>query len=187
MALPEYRWVSVEEYLAIDNASDVRFEYVRGQLRMLIAGSRNHALIAHNLHGLLHEHLHGTPCAAYTSDMRVQVARDLYYYPDVTVSCDENEEDNALYSPRVVFEVLSPGTEAIDRTEKLEAYRELLSIEDYILVSSERQAVEVHHRDRKQNCWITRIYGPGDTVKIESLNAEFLMDEIYERTHFKQK
>ena len=51
MALPEYRWVSVEEYLAIDNASDVRFEYVHGQLRMLAGGSRNYALIAHNLHG----------------------------------------------------------------------------------------------------------------------------------------
>ena len=186
MALPEYRWVSVEEYLAIDNASDVRFEYVHGQLRMLAGGSRNHALIAHNLHGLLHYHLHGTPCAAYTSDMRVQVAIDRYYYPDVTVSCDENEAENALYSPRVVFEVLSPSTEAIDRTEKLEAYRELPSVEDYVLVSSERQAVEVHHRDRKQNYWITRIYGIGGTVRIESLNAEFLMDEIYERIRFNQ-
>ncbi len=187
MALPEYRWVSVEEYLAIDNASDVRFEYIQGQLRMPAGGSRNHSLIAHNLHGLLHDHLRGTPCAAYTSDMRVQVAKDLYYYPDVTVSCDENEEDTALHSPRVVFEVLSPSTEAIDRSEKLEAYRELPSIEDYVLVSSERQAVEVHHRGRKRNCWITRIYVPGDTVNIESLNAEFLMDEIYERTRFKQK
>ncbi len=185
MALPEYRWVSVEEYLAIDNASDVRFEYAHGQLRMLAGGSRNHALIAHNLHGLLHDQLRGTPCVAYTSDMRVQVAQDRYYYLDVTVSCDENEEENALHSPRVVFEVLSPSTEAIDRTEKLEAYRELASVEDYVLVSSERQAVEVHHRDRKQNYWITRIYGPADTVKIESLNAEFLMNEIYERTRFK--
>jgi Uma2 family endonuclease len=187
MALPEYRWVSVEEYLAIDGASDVRFEYVSGELRMLAGRSRNHSLIAHNLHGLLHEHLRGTPCAAYTSDIRVQVAQDRYYYPDVTVSCDENEEENALHSPKVIFEVLSPSTEAIDRIEKLEAYRGLPSVEDYVLVSSERQAVEVHHRDSRGNFWITRIYGPGDTVKIESLDAEFLMDEIYERTRFKQK
>jgi len=186
MALPEYRWVSVEEYLAIDNASDVRFEYIQGQIRMLAGGSRNHALIAHNLHGILHEHLHGTPCAAYTSDMRVQVAVDRYYYPDVTVSCDEEEAENALHSPRVIFEVLSPSTEAIDRTEKLEAYRELSSVEDYVLVSSERQAVEVHHRDRKQNYWITRIYSSEDTVNIDSLNAEFPMDEIYERIRFNQ-
>ena len=54
------------------------------------------------------------------------------------------------------------------------AYRELPSVEDYVLVSSERQAVEVHHRDRKQNYWITRIYSSGDTVRIESLDAEFL-------------
>jgi len=186
MALPEYRWVSVEEYLAIDNASDVRFEYIQGQIRMLAGGSRNHALIAHNLHGILHEHLHGTPCAAYTSDMRVQVAVDRYYYPDVTVSCDEEEAENALHSPRVIFEVLSPSTEAIDRTEKLEAYRELSSVEDCVLVSSERQAVEVHHRDRKQNYWITRIYSSEDTVNIDSLNAEFPMDEIYERIRFNQ-
>ncbi|HLH60313.1 MAG TPA: Uma2 family endonuclease [Ktedonobacteraceae bacterium] len=184
MALPESRWVSVEEYLAIDNSSDVRFEYIDGQIRMLAGGSRNHSLIAHNLHGLLHSHLRGTPCMTYTSDMRVQVAADRYYYPDVTVSCDENEAENALANPRVIFEVLSPGTQIIDRTEKLEAYRELLSLEDYVLVSSERQAVEVHHRDRKQNYWITRIYGSGDTVRIESLNAEFLMDEIYERVRF---
>jgi hypothetical protein len=56
MALPEYRWVNVEEYLAIDNASDVRFEYIHGLLRMRAGGSRSHAIIAHNLHGLLHEH-----------------------------------------------------------------------------------------------------------------------------------
>jgi Uma2 family endonuclease len=91
-----------------------------------------------------------------------------------------------LNSPRVVFEVHSPSTEAIDRTEKLEAYRELSSVEDYVLVSSERQAVEVHHRDRKQNYWITRIYSIGDTVSIASINTEFLMDEIYERIRFKQ-
>jgi Uma2 family endonuclease len=89
VAPPEYRWVSVEEYLAIDNASDVRYEYIHGQLRMLADGSRNHSLIAHNLHDLLHDHLRGTSCAAYTSDMRVQVAKDRYY-PDVTVSCDES-------------------------------------------------------------------------------------------------
>src|SRR6266516_3979 len=117
MALPESRWVSVKEYLAIDNASDVRFEYVHGQLRMLAGGSRNHALIAHNLHGLLHNHLRGTPCAAYTSDMRVQVALDRYYYPDVTVSCDENEAENALNAPRGVFEVVSRCTEAFARSE----------------------------------------------------------------------
>jgi len=187
MALPEYRWVSVEEYLTIDNASDVRFEYVSGELRMLAGGSRNYSLIVHNLHGLLHDHLRGTPCAAYTSDMRLQVAKDLYYYPDVTVSCDENEEENALLSLRVVFEVLSPSTEVIDRIEKLEAYRGLPSVEDYVLVSSERQAVEVHHRDNRGNFWITRIYGPGDIVRIESLDAEFLMNEIYERTRFKQQ
>ncbi len=186
MALPESRWVSVEEYLAIDNASDVRFEYIQGQIRMLAGGSRNHALIAHNLHAILHEHLHGTPCAAYTSDMRVQVAVDRYYYPDVTVSCDEEEAENALLSPRVIFEVLSPSTEAIDRTEKLEAYRELPSVEDYVLVGSERRAVEVHHRERRQNYWITRIYSSGDSVRIESLNAEFPMDEIYERVRFQQ-
>jgi len=115
-----------------------------------------------------------------------RIAADRYYYPDVTVSCDENEAENALYSPRVIFEVLSPGTEAIDRTEKLEAYRGLLSVEDYVLVSSERQAVEVHHRDRKQNYWVTRIYSPGDVVRIESLDAEFPMNEIHERIRFKQ-
>jgi len=68
--------------------------------------------------------------------MRVQTAIDRYYYSDVTVNCDENEAENALNSPRVVFEVLSPSTEVIDRTEKLEAYRELLSVEDYVFVSS---------------------------------------------------
>lgn len=100
--------------------------------------------------------------------------------------CDEEEGENALHSPRVIFEVLSPSTEAIDRTEKLEAYRELSSVEDYVLVSSERQAVEVHHRDRKHNYWITRIYSNRDTVGIESLDAEFPLDEIYERIRFNQ-
>src|SRR5258708_8915510 len=116
MALPEYRWVSVEEYLAIDNASDVRFEYVHGQLRMLAGGSLNHALIAHNLHGLLHNHLRGTPCAAYTSDVRVQEAINRYYYPNVTVSCAENKAENPSNSPRLLFQLLPPRPEPITPT-----------------------------------------------------------------------
>ena len=111
--------MSVEEYLELDrNSLDTRYEFIDGAVTMLAGGTTNHSRICVNIVSQLHEALRGKSCQVFNSDLRVSISESRYVYPDASVSCDprdlENEGD-ILYSPRVIFEVLSPSTEARDR------------------------------------------------------------------------
>src|SRR3954452_10180237 len=120
MALPKHIMTSVEEYLKIDEDSyEARYEYIDGDIidiRMLAGGTNNHSKIAGNITTILNNLLSESACSVYTSDARVQLSPSRYVYPDITVSCDEREQgnDKTLLYPRLIIEVLSPGTEAYD-------------------------------------------------------------------------
>lgn len=103
----------------------------------------------------------------------------LHVYPDLSVSCDENDQrlENSILHPCVVVEVLSPGTELIDRGEKLRCYLEHPSIQEYIIVDSLSIWIEVYQRE--DDGWKLRIYGPNDDVRLSHLNAEFPIDTLY--------
>jgi Uma2 family endonuclease len=182
---PDYPWISVEDYLILDRSSrEARYEYLDGQLRMLAGGSFSHSRIALNIAHLLDDQLGDGPCTAYNSDLRVRLSEDRYVYPDITVTCDEQEEDDdMIHFPRVIFEVLSPTTEMYDRGAKFAAYRACPTLEDYVLVDSQSQAVEVYHREKSR--WIYTPNGPGDMVELKSLNAYLPVAAIYEKVRFK--
>lgn len=188
MALPLYPLMSVEEYLVLDrNSQDARYEYFDGQVRMLAGGSANHSIIGTNISALLHNALKETPCIVYNSDMRVQVeaVESTYVYPDVVVSCEEVQDD-MLYAPRVIVEVLSPGTEAGDRGWKFVSYRNCPSLQNYILVDSLKQLIEIYHRDG--NRWTLSTYRAGDEVYIQSFDVQFAVEEVYAKVRlFKNK
>jgi Uma2 family endonuclease len=183
---PQFPHIDVEDYLMLDNTSKTaKYEYLDGELRMLAGGSPVHSLIATNLTAILKYALRKTPCIVYNSDVRLKISESKYVHPDATVTCDERDRDktdNIAY-PRVLVEVLSPSTEAIDRGEKLIAYRAYATLEDYILIDSRRKAVEVFHREGKK--WVISIFGPGDEVEIPSLDLQIPIEEIYEKTRIK--
>src|SRR2546423_65871 len=91
--------ISVEEYLAGELQSEVRHEYLGGDLYTMAVASMEHNIIAGNIYMALREHLRGGPCQVFMSDMKVRLkdaqAEDYLYYPDVMVACDP--ADNALY------------------------------------------------------------------------------------------
>jgi Uma2 family endonuclease len=98
------------------------------------------------------------------------------------LSCDardKHKKDN-IQHPRIIVEVLSPGTEAIDRIEKLEFYLEHSTMEEYILVGSQRKFVEVYHRDG--DIWTSRVYKPNDVIYLKSIDLEITFMEIYDKT-----
>ncbi|QBD80533.1 Uma2 family endonuclease [Ktedonosporobacter rubrisoli] len=97
---------------------------------MLAGGSINHALVIANLIGILYGALRGKPCRVYNSDIRLQLSKARYVYPDITVSCDERDkgQGDSIRYPRLVVEVLSPSTEAFDRGRKAAYYRECASL-----------------------------------------------------------
>jgi Uma2 family endonuclease len=125
MATPAYRQppLSLEDYLDFEEQSATRHEFVAGQIHALAGASRRHNRIAGNIFARLLAAARGTPCRVYMSDVKLKVADDVVYYPDVMVACGPPGEHPHLETePCVVVEVLSPGTEQIDRREKLLAY-----------------------------------------------------------------
>ena len=142
--------LSVEEYLRMEEESEVKHEYVNGRVFATGGTSRDHNRIAGNLFAALHGHIQGGPCEVFMADVKVRIEAagdDAFYYPDVVVGCDPQDR-NQLYltKPSVIFEVLSRTTERIDRREKFFAYRQLPTLEAYVLIAQHERRVEIYRR-----------------------------------------
>jgi Uma2 family endonuclease len=185
----EYANITKEDYLMLNESSkNARYEYLDGRLRMLAGGSADHSLIAANLITILNNLLEERPCLVYNSDMQLQLSESRYLYPDVTVSCDprdEAPEDNKTRYPTVVIEVLSPSTQDDDRGWKFLFYQSHPTIQDYVLVDSQRILVEVFHREK--NVWTSSKYRLNDNVELEGLDVEFSVYDVYKKTGLMRK
>ncbi len=185
MAVRKEHWISPEEYLKIDRAStDVKYEYMDGLMYAMSGGTVNHAEIALNLIIALREHLGDGPCHAFSSDVRVQVAEEKYYYPDVAVSCNPEDwqqgANDIVRTPRLVVEVLSPSTESFDRGRKFRTYQACPSIEEYVLIRTAYQEVEIFNR--QGDIWTYRRFGPGQEVELRSIGLTIPLAALYRRT-----
>ncbi len=181
--------MTVQEYFALDyTAPDARYEYQDGKVRLMAGGSGEHDEIAYNTRVALNQQFQTGPCFVRGSDMRVLVAEDTYFFPDVTVSCDvaDRRRGNTLIrSARTVVEVLSPSTEKIDRTDKLKTYQAWSSIQEIVLVSQFSPHVEVYRRNEEEgSSWSQQMYGPGEEMMLESLDICISLDEIYQGIDF---
>jgi len=186
VAQPYRTSMSVEQYLALDRTStDVRYEYIDGYAIMMAVGTLDHSTISINLTSLLRSHLRGGPCHVYNTDARVRLSETRYVYPDASISCDERDRGkiDTITFPRIVFEVLSPSTEAYDRGQKFIYYRTCPTIEEYVMIDSQRQAVDVYRRATK-NLWALHIFGPGDIVELTTLTISFPISSLYEDVTF---
>jgi len=182
-AFPRRATMSIDEYLQMDRSSaETRSEYIDGHVYAMAGGTIAHARIALNMAKLLDEQLGSGPCHTYTSDVRVQLSEKRYVYPDVTVSCDISdwqEQADIIHAPHLIVEVLSPTTEAYERGKKFTCYQECSTIQEYVLISSQYQAVEVFRR--KKDVWLYRRYAAEQEVELESLDIRFLVAALYER------
>lgn len=170
--------LSVEEYLAAEETSDVRHELVDGYLFAMVGTSQRHNLIALSLGSLIRAHLRGTPCRVFMSDLKVRVGNN-FYYPDLVVSCQVTDTASIVAAdPKLIVEVLSPSTESRDRFEKRLAYQRLDSLQEYVLVAQEQLQVEVFRRC--SDGWEVETYGAGETVWFESLDLAVALGAIYE-------
>ncbi len=185
MALPHRPKMSVEEYLQLDRNSEERYEFIDGHAYMLAGGTADHATISANVISLLRSLIRGSSCRVYTSDMRVCISETRYVYPDASVSCDPRDRGTVdiLRYPRLVIEVLSPSTEAYDRGKKFGYYRTCPTIQEYVLVDSQRPVVEVFRRERN-NFWVYHAFEPGDGVELMSLGVNLFVSAVYEDVAF---
>lgn len=143
-----HRLMSVEEYLEFERSSPVKHEYVGGRVYAMVGVSRRHSRIAGNVFRRLADAAEGGPCRVHISDMKVSMPDGPFYYPDVVVARGEEPQEPDLEDePCLLVEVTSPTTEAIDRREKLAAYKKLASLGAYLIFSQEERRVERHYRD----------------------------------------
>lgn len=184
VAWPNREWLNVEDYLILDrNSREARYEYIDGLAYLLAGGTPQHSMISLNFASELNRQLRqrGERCRAYQSDARVRLSETRYVYPDVTVTCEGRDltAEDSLRSPRVIIEVLSPGTESYDRSEKSDLYRACTSVEEIVLVRTSRRVVETYRRT-PDNQWLLHIYRSDDEIELASLNLCIPIATIYE-------
>lgn len=176
--------LSVEEYLALERQAEGRSDYLDGECFAMSGASLRHNLLVTSLTAALHGRLEGSGCLTFSSDMRVRVpATDLFTYPDVVVVCGKPELDDAamdtLLNPKVLFEVLSPSTEAYDRGLTFEHCRLLSSLTDYVLVAQERVHVDHFTRQPDGRWLLTAADSLESRLDLASLGLSLELLEIY--------
>ena len=177
-------YLPVADYLAGEDLPGPRHEYVDGEIFVMGGASKSHGTIAGNLFLSLRSHLRGKPCRTWQSDMKVLVsASTAYYYPDVVATCSPEDlradsPQNFVSAPTLVVEVLSTSTEKVDRREKWFAYRQLDSLQEYVLVDQERQWVEVFRRH--EGGWMQEIAAAGEVITLQSVGLTLSLTAIYE-------
>ena len=182
IARPDRSRMSVEDYLRLDEESaGERYEYIDGYAYMLAGGTADHSTICVNVTSQLNSRLANSGCRVYNSDMKVRVSETRYVYPDATVSCDERDRGTVetLRFPRLVVEVLSPSTGAYDRSQKFDYYRECSTLEEYVLIETQRQAVDIYRR-AKGDLWTLHFFRTGDTLELTSLHVSFPLSALYQ-------
>jgi Uma2 family endonuclease len=186
MAIQNERWISLEEYHEIERNSEIKYEYSDGRIYDMSGGTSEHSRIALNLGGILNSHLRGKVCCVFNSDMKVLPLGDENptYYPDITVTCNSDDYkrgSTVIRSPRLIIEVLSPSTASKDRGEKLLAYRACASVEEYVMISTRYQALEVYRR-KSTNMWENTQYIAEQVITLTSVELTVPMAEIYAQT-----
>lgn len=173
--------LSPAEYLEWEEKSEIKHEYMDGEIYAMAGASDDHWTIVSNLSAILRTHLKGSPCRQL-GDVKAKINhRDRYYYPDLMVTCDDRDKLDRYVKRyyKLMIEVLSESTEAFDRGQKFEDYRRSPSLEEYVLISQHRMNVEVYRRNVSDR-WELQAYHAGDRVELVSLNLTFAIEDLYE-------
>ena len=177
-----------EEYIAFErkflpDSEIVRHEYMNGEIIPKHGSNFAHNLIIGNILSELYTDLKGSACVVFANDMRISIPTvNSYFYPDVGVVCEEPRFEDDLFdmllNPVVVVEVLSPSTEAYDRGEKFAHYRQLTSLQEYVLVAQNKVCVEHYRRQDKQ--WVLTDFQRLDEIlPLPSIQCELPLQAIY--------
>lgn len=174
----------LREYLSFEASSNVKHEYVGGQIYAMAGGTPEHAALAAAFLGQLYAQLRSGRCRPYDADLRVRVrAADLLTYPDVTVVCGPVERDAedplSAVNPTLVVEVLSESTEHYDRGAKFEHYKKLPTLRQYVLVSHRERVVEVWTRGG-DDAWTCQPARGEAVAELSAIGARIDVRELYD-------
>lgn len=168
-------------FLAWEAGQTVRHEFVGGEVFAMAGAEDRHFTAAFNLAAALRQHLKGTPCRVYMSDVKLHVeAADSIFYPDLMVTCSAADAAQRLVKSEasLVVEVLSPGTAAYDRGAKFAAYRRLPTLQEYVLVDIDARSCEVYRRGA-DGLWVLHPFAPEDTMRLASVDANVPCAQVF--------
>lgn len=178
-----------QEYLAFERACiDAKHEYVNGEVRAMSGASLEHVTIVGNTFLSLANQLRGRSCRVLMNDMRVRVFRGYdytYVYPDLAVVCGtpelEDSHFDTLLNPLLVVEVLSESTSDYDRGEKWAKYRQIPTLQDYLVIAQDRPHVERYVRQSEPFWLFSETDEIADTIYLASLDCSLALRDIYDQ------
>ncbi|MDX2052319.1 MAG: Uma2 family endonuclease [Polyangiaceae bacterium] len=172
------------DYVALEEQSVTKHEFLDGEIYAMAGGSEEHSALAAEVLRLLGNAIGPRPCRTHTSDLRIYVeAVGLATFPDGSIICGPLEQHPpspkaTALNPLLLLEVTSDSSEEYDLGNKLEFYRTIPSLADYVIVSHRERRITVHHRTN-DGIWDTRVAIAGGRVLVESLGAWLNADEVY--------
>lgn len=177
--------MTLEEYLEFDANAEGRYEYYDGEVFEMSGGSPEHALLGSCIGFLLNAKVLSKGCLVYSSDVKIKVpTMPPYRYGDVSALCgqavyEQIGNQKLLTNPALIVEVLSPSTEKYDREKKFKAYKSIESLREYLLIWQDERFVTLYTK-HNEKFWFQSQYEAGETLKLESLDCELSVDEIYQ-------
>lgn len=189
-ALPDaYKKMTETDYLAFERQSEIKHEFMAGEAYAMSGASEAHNLITTSVIAVLYNQLRGRSCKVYPSDMKVRTpATGSYAYPDITVICGEarfaDDQHDVLFNPTMIIEVMSPSTERYDRGQKFQHYREIESLQEYILIAQDSPRIERFARQENLFWQFNDAHGMDASLELSSIGCTLTLVEIYEQVTF---
>lgn len=178
----EIRQMTVEEYLAFDETSEIQHEYIDGELIPMPGGTGSHNLIVASTSSALLVALNDRDCFVFGSQMRIGIDANKYLYPDVSVVCGQpayaDEKEVVLLNPTVVVEVTSPSSHSFDHVDKVAFYGDVSSIQGYLILDQERVFAEWY--TRTESGWhLQQFTNLDDEIALHPLNCALTLAQVY--------
>ena len=196
VASPDRMYLTPQEYLVWEEQQALKYEYINGEVVAMTGGTVAHGTIAANLFFHIKSHLRGSRCRPFVFDVKLGISENgPFHYPDVMVSCDDRDRDatNVIYHPCFIAEVLSPSTEAFDRGKKFQNYRNIETLQEYVLLDATQMSVECFRRMPNYKWELTSYIavdananGQEIEVFLSSLEFKFPIAFIYEDVRFEE-
>lgn len=169
-------------YLEWEARQQSKNEYLHGEILAMVSARKAHVVVAMNVAFTLRQHLQGTACQVFLSDMKVRIeTADAFFYPDVVVTCDARDagsEDQFIEFPKVVVEVLSDSTAAFDFGAKFDAYRLIETLEEYVLIDPDRMTAYAYHRG-DDGRWVLHDAPAGQPLRLKSVGLDVPHAELF--------
>ncbi|HRA90852.1 MAG TPA: Uma2 family endonuclease [Acinetobacter sp.] len=178
MAVKQRRpYVSEQEYLDGEQFTEIKHEYINGEVYAMAGAHRNHVRLADNIMLQFMNHLKGKSCQPFSSDLKIKIGKN-FFYPDVMVDCSDDEYDYYTESPTIIVEVLSKSTRQKDRTLKRDLYLTIPTLQEYVLIEQDFVDVEIQ---RRTNGWQSEHFYLDQDVYFQSIDLTVKVADIYDR------